>query len=110
GGKNSLNRLIRCVCGKKIGPDPRNFNQRVSLGRNDLLIRTFLSHYLPDTVGEDLSLYFARESGVLLEGGLLFVDNGEGHIRLNLACPRTMLTAGMKRISQVLRTPAPNRV
>ncbi|MBD3720732.1 hypothetical protein IE992_01510 [Klebsiella pneumoniae] len=28
--------------GKKIGPDPRNFNQRVSLGRNDLLIRTFL--------------------------------------------------------------------
>ncbi|MQH76119.1 hypothetical protein EI031_05130, partial [Escherichia coli] len=44
GGKNSLNRLIRCVCGKKIGPDPRNFNQRVSLGRNDLLIRTFLSH------------------------------------------------------------------
>ncbi|WP_375541520.1 hypothetical protein, partial [Klebsiella pneumoniae] len=38
---NSLNRLIRCVCGKKIGPDPRNFNQRVSLGRNDLLIRTF---------------------------------------------------------------------
>jgi hypothetical protein len=28
---------------KKIGPDPRNFNQRVSLGRNDLLIRTFLS-------------------------------------------------------------------
>ncbi|WP_243637736.1 type IV conjugative transfer system lipoprotein TraV, partial [Klebsiella pneumoniae] len=29
----------------KIGPDPRNFNQRVSLGRNDLLIRTFLSTY-----------------------------------------------------------------
>ncbi|WP_350028472.1 hypothetical protein [Escherichia coli] len=43
GGKNSLNRPIRCVCGKKIGPDPRNFNQRVSLGRNDLLIRTFPS-------------------------------------------------------------------
>ncbi|WP_148673762.1 hypothetical protein [Klebsiella pneumoniae] len=46
GGKNSLNRLIRCVCGKKIGPDPRNFNQRVSLGRNDLLIRTFLKRQL----------------------------------------------------------------
>ncbi|WP_338000395.1 hypothetical protein [Klebsiella pneumoniae] len=47
GGKNSLNRLIRCVCGKKIGPDPRNFNQRVSLGRNDLLIRTFLNSTSP---------------------------------------------------------------
>ncbi|MEX1740544.1 hypothetical protein WMQ22_23235, partial [Escherichia coli] len=46
GGKNSLNRPIRCVCGKKIGPDPRNFNQRVSLGRNDLLIRTFLKQRL----------------------------------------------------------------
>ncbi|MBY7367702.1 hypothetical protein K6687_00770, partial [Escherichia coli] len=46
GGKNSLNRLIRCVCGKKIGPDPRNFNQRVSLGRNDLLIRTFPSLFM----------------------------------------------------------------
>ncbi|EOM4832627.1 hypothetical protein ACORCT_004878 [Escherichia coli] len=45
GGKNSLNRLIRCVCGKKIGPDPRNFNQRVSLGRNDLLIRTFPNNF-----------------------------------------------------------------
>ncbi|MBA8066873.1 DUF1120 domain-containing protein [Enterobacter hormaechei] len=50
GGKNSLNRLIRCVCGKKIGPDPRNFNQRVSLGRNDLLIRTFLSCTSPTKV------------------------------------------------------------
>ncbi|MDK6338259.1 hypothetical protein ACAF95_22835, partial [Escherichia coli] len=30
----------------KIGPDPRNFNQRVSLGRNDLLIRTFPSSSL----------------------------------------------------------------
>ncbi|MFV9409981.1 hypothetical protein [Citrobacter sp. 172116965] len=48
GGKNSLNRLIRCVCGKKIGPDPRNFNQRVSLGRNDLLIRTFPRITLPE--------------------------------------------------------------
>ncbi|WP_367888978.1 hypothetical protein, partial [Klebsiella pneumoniae] len=50
GGKNSLNRLIRCVCGKKIGPDPRNFNQRVSLGRNDLLIRTF-----PSIIDDELS-------------------------------------------------------
>ncbi|WP_306426331.1 hypothetical protein [Klebsiella pneumoniae] len=48
GGKNSLNRLIRCVCGKKIGPDPRNFNQRVSLGRNDLLIRTFHNSAVSD--------------------------------------------------------------
>ncbi|WP_322247167.1 hypothetical protein [Klebsiella quasipneumoniae] len=57
GGKNSLNRLIRCVCGKKIGPDPRNFNQRVSLGRNDLLIRTFPSSiFIKATINSLLSL------------------------------------------------------
>ncbi|XIV07527.1 hypothetical protein AB2E68_16490 [Escherichia coli] len=60
GGKNSLNRLIRCVCGKKIGPDPRNFNQRVSLGRNDLLIRTFLSVNIQNTI----TILF--ESGVII--------------------------------------------
>ncbi|WP_354665406.1 hypothetical protein, partial [Escherichia coli] len=56
GGKNSLNRLIRCVCGKKIGPDPRNFNQRVSLGRNDLLIRTFLSCFSLSTTSSGMCL------------------------------------------------------
>ncbi|WP_326494727.1 hypothetical protein [Klebsiella michiganensis] len=55
GGKNSLNRLIRCVCGKKIGPDPRNFNQRVSLGRNDLLIRTFQSKLSTPEISRSIS-------------------------------------------------------
>ncbi|WP_228745565.1 hypothetical protein [Klebsiella quasipneumoniae] len=57
GGKNSLNRLIRCVCGKKIGPDPRNFNQRVSLGRNDLLIRTFPNGKKP---GDHAGIYTGK--------------------------------------------------
>ncbi|MEE6024727.1 hypothetical protein L7P85_10710, partial [Escherichia coli] len=37
------------------GPDPRNFNQRVSLGRNDLLIRTFLSL----TISHSLQVFIA---------------------------------------------------
>ncbi|MQI03378.1 hypothetical protein EI054_21620 [Escherichia coli] len=67
GGKNSLNRLIRCVCGKKIGPDPRNFNQRVSLGRNDLLIRTFLS----PTKSKNYQRYNERIKGKRQEWGIL---------------------------------------
>ncbi|HGU6588986.1 TPA: hypothetical protein ACNACB_004164, partial [Escherichia coli] len=62
GGKNSLNRLIRCVCGKKIGPDPRNFNQRVNLGRNDLLIRTFPSEQMSPTEYENQ--YYQRLGSV----------------------------------------------
>ncbi|MGT8295644.1 phosphatase PAP2 family protein, partial [Escherichia coli] len=61
---------IRCVCGKKIGPDPRNFNQRVSLGRNDLLIRTF--HSFPGDHGMMLLIfsafmwrYFGKVAGLI---------------------------------------------
>ncbi|MDA5089946.1 hypothetical protein PGN04_18895, partial [Klebsiella quasipneumoniae subsp. quasipneumoniae] len=65
GGKNSLNRLIRCVCGKKIGPDPRNFNQRVSLGRHDLLIRTF-----PFNQARPASLFESGQyNGRIIPGG-----------------------------------------
>ncbi|MEW9225327.1 hypothetical protein AB2405_25635, partial [Klebsiella pneumoniae] len=59
-GKNSLNRLIRCVCGKKIGPDPRNFNQRVSLGRNDLLIRTFPKREIMQNIIFNQTIIFGR--------------------------------------------------
>ncbi|WP_353477585.1 hypothetical protein [Escherichia coli] len=64
GGKNSLNRLIRCVCGKKIGPDPRNFNQRVNLGRNDLLIRTFPSLCIPSRISLLLSMETNNSKGI----------------------------------------------
>ncbi|MEH5822527.1 hypothetical protein PO638_24135, partial [Escherichia coli] len=44
-----------------IGPDPRNFNQRVSLGRNDLLIRTFLK--LNDSDVELISMLWSLIGG-----------------------------------------------
>ncbi|WP_249415303.1 glycosyltransferase [Citrobacter sp. RHBSTW-00570] len=73
GGKNSLNRLIRCVCGKKIGPDPRNFNQRVSLGRNDLLIRTFPRF---SEQKDHKSLFLALSSMSTLDWELKLVGKG----------------------------------
>ncbi|WP_250879979.1 diguanylate cyclase, partial [Escherichia coli] len=72
-GKNSLNRLIRCVCGKKIGPDPRNFNQRVSLGRNDLLIRTFPNRrFLPTIFKREIA--HANRTGTPLSVLIIDVD------------------------------------
>ncbi|MBA9084330.1 cystathionine beta-lyase [Fontibacillus solani] len=56
--------------------------------------------YLPNE--ENLSLFFANQAGVLLEGGNMFVANGDGYIRLNLACPRSMLNEGLERISNLL--------
>ena len=50
----------------------------------------------------DLPLFFANNAGVLLEGGDMFVNNSTGFIRLNLACPRSVLEEGLKRICTVL--------
>lgn len=60
-----------------------------------------VSAYLPNE--ENLPLYFANNAGVLLEGGNMFVSNSDGHIRLNLACPRSILTEGLYRICEMLQ-------
>ncbi|MEK3703681.1 MalY/PatB family protein [Paenibacillus sp. FSL R7-0198] len=59
-----------------------------------------ISAYAPQHVS--LPLFFAEQAGVLLEDGHMFVANGEGCIRLNLACPRAVLQEGLRRISSVL--------
>jgi len=57
--------------------------------------------YLPHE--ENLTLFFANKAGVLLEGANMFVANGAGHIRLNLACPRIRLERGLQRITKAIR-------
>lgn len=52
--------------------------------------------YFDDSV--HLPKFFATQAGVLLEGGNMFVQNSNGFIRLNLACPRSTLTKGLERI------------
>ena len=59
-----------------------------------------ISAYLPPE--ENLSLYFANHAGVLLEGGNMFVANSDGYIRLNLACPRSVVEEGLRRICAAL--------
>ncbi len=58
--------------------------------------------YFPNT--ENLTLFFANTAGVLLEGGHMFVANGEGYIRINLACPKAQLEIGLARIKNAILT------
>lgn len=51
---------------------------------------------------EHLPLFFANVAGVLLEGGNMFVQNSDCFIRLNLACPRSILEEGLKRICEAV--------
>lgn len=55
------------------------------------------------TKEEDLTLFFANKAGVLLEGGNMFVDNGTGFIRLNLACPKSVLEESLRRIIEAIK-------
>ncbi|WP_394971928.1 MalY/PatB family protein [uncultured Croceitalea sp.] len=59
-----------------------------------------VSPYFSDN--ENLTLFFARNAGVLLEGGDMFVANAKGHIRLNLACPRKRLKEGVHRVIKAI--------
>ena len=60
-----------------------------------------VSHYF--TTNENLTLFFARHAGVLLEGGNMFVANANGYIRLNLACPRVRLEEGLGRVIKAIK-------
>lgn len=42
-----------------------------------------------------------REVGLLLNSGALYGQDGEGFIRLNMACPSSVLLDGLKRIEKV---------
>lgn len=53
---------------------------------------------------ESLTMFFANEAGVLLEGGNMFVQNSDCFIRLNLACPKATLEEGLKRICQAVES------
>ncbi len=59
-----------------------------------------VSAYFPDEM--DLTYFFARHAGVMLEGGKMFVANADGYIRLNIACPKSILEAGLNRIVQAV--------
>ena len=60
------------------------------------------AYFEPD---EHLPLFFAYKAGVLLEGGNMFVQNSDGFIRLNLACPRETVRQACLRLKEALSYP-----
>lgn len=59
---------------------------------------------------ENLPIFFAYQAGVLLEGGNMFVQNSDGFIRLNLACPRSVLAVGLERICKAVNKKAAEHI
>lgn len=55
-----------------------------------------LRAYFPEST--NLTRHFAESVGLLLEGGDMFVADGDGHVRLNLACPLATVVDGVNRL------------
>ncbi|CAG9297187.1 MalY/PatB family protein [Celerinatantimonas diazotrophica] len=51
---------------------------------------------------EGWAFFFAKNAGVVLEDGPMFVDNGQGFVRLNIACPRSVLGKALERMAEAL--------
>lgn len=59
-----------------------------------------VSAYFPNEC--NLTRFFIQQSGVILEGGDMFIDNGQGAIRLNVACPKSQLLLAADKIVQAV--------
>ena len=55
------------------------------------------------SIGSDATtLRLQEEQKLMVNSGTLYGPGGEGFIRLNIACPRTLLADGLERIAHVL--------
>jgi cystathionine beta-lyase len=63
-----------------------------------------LSAYCGRKPGEAEALVkrLTREARVMLEAGSLFGPEGEGYVRLNFACPRSILAEGLERVAKAI--------
>lgn len=52
---------------------------------------------------DDLELFFAKNAAVLVEADKTFVDHANRMLRINLACPRSYLKEGLKRMTKALK-------
>jgi cystathionine beta-lyase len=54
---------------------------------------------------EDLFRFFVQKVGLGLNKGTIFGPGGESHLRLNVACPRSVLEKAMKQMEIAVKAP-----
>ena len=52
---------------------------------------------------EELSKFMQEKAKIALDDGFWFGKNGEGFVRMNIACPRYMVEEGLKRIEKAVK-------
>lgn len=61
-----------------------------------------LSSYVPS--GTNLTRLLLEQAGVIVEGGEMFVENADGMVRINVACPRSILMEALDRIAHAVQS------
>ncbi len=69
-----------------------------------------LNDYLDDAQKDVIGLDIATKAGVIVEGGDMFVQNGKGFIRLNIAVPKPVLAIGLDWLCRYLNGSLERRV
>ncbi|HJA13299.1 MAG TPA: pyridoxal phosphate-dependent aminotransferase [Candidatus Mediterraneibacter merdipullorum] len=52
---------------------------------------------------EELAVFFREKAGLVLDEGTLFGPGGEQHMRMNIACPRSVLVKAVNQLMQAVR-------
>lgn len=52
---------------------------------------------------EDLNNFICEKTGLLLSNGNSYGENGNGFLRMNIACPRELLIDGLKRLKKSIK-------
>lgn len=93
----------------------------VYLESNAQFIHEFVNHRMPNVkytkpqgtylawldfkdtnISEELEHKISKEAKVLLNSGAMFGSEGKGYMRVNFACPRSVLAEALERISKLL--------
>ncbi|HKM42983.1 MAG TPA: PatB family C-S lyase [Limnochordia bacterium] len=51
---------------------------------------------------EELNQFFVQKAGIALNDGVMFGASGAGYLRMNIGCPRSLITEAMERIAKAL--------
>jgi cystathionine beta-lyase len=93
------------------------------LYHNFIFLRNFCSEHLPEInvisleatylvwldcrsfgkTSDELSKILLMEGKVWLNSGTMYGQNGEGFMRINIGCPRQLLTEGLERLKKALK-------
>jgi cystathionine beta-lyase len=54
--------------------------------------------------GKELQNFFITKAGIGMNEGSTFGPGGEGYMRMNLACPRTIVIKAMDQIEEAIKS------